>query len=35
MRQAHPKWRDDLRLIGEGLVFVFVIALIVVAGSLA
>lgn len=32
---AHPKWHDDLRLLGECILFLLLVALIVAAASLA
>lgn len=32
-RHAHPKWRDDLRLVGECAAFVVVLFLVVAAAS--
>jgi hypothetical protein len=34
-RQAHPRRHDELRLLAEGVAFLFVIALVVAMASLA
>ena len=35
IRQAHPKWRDDLRLVVEGIAFLLCVGMIVAAASLS
>jgi len=34
-RQAHPRWHDSARLVGECVAFVLVVFLVVAAASLA